>query len=188
VSSSDPEGLAPSHLYYFAFGTGVWHGTFQLSVMSWKNLRGARIGLINTLLVGMLVAVQRLLGPARLDSTITARPDDAFFGVAENIVRLSQMRTTLYLLRERYLLSPDGSAVWVDALEQFGPVPRLRIRRFEYPAEIAAGGLGSTYHMPLLGSEWTATYRFSDDRMELSGVLRCSWAEARESARRALGQ
>ncbi|ARZ72504.1 hypothetical protein SMD11_6928 [Streptomyces albireticuli] len=31
---------APSHVYYFAVGTGVWRGTFTFRVTSWRRFLG----------------------------------------------------------------------------------------------------------------------------------------------------
>jgi hypothetical protein len=82
------------------------------------------------------------------------------------------------------VLAPDGTGVTVVADERFGPVPGVMGRKFTYPAEIHPSGLGSTYHMPLLGSPWTATYTVGADRKSLAGELVCDWAQATESARR----
>ncbi|MGH9199511.1 MAG: hypothetical protein ACRD1T_27745, partial [Acidimicrobiia bacterium] len=95
---------------------------------------------------------------------------------------------TQYLLKEQYILDPDGSRVRVEAQERFGPLPHLLTRAFTYPAEIHSDGMTSTYHIPLLGSQWTANYTVSEDRSQLSGELVCSWAKAREAADRVDGK
>ena len=173
---------APSHVYYFSTGTGTWRGTFAFRVTSWRLLRQHRIGIVNGLLVYAMHASQRLTGRSRLDSTIVARPDEGTFGVAENVVRLSKLRLTLYLLRERYVLDPDGTRVTVYATERFGAVPGVLTRSFTYPAEIRDGGRASTYHMPLLGDQWTARYQVAADCRQLAGSLVCPWGQAVEAA------
>lgn len=173
-----------SHVYYFEVGDGVWHGRFELRVTSWRGLLAARVGVRDTLLVVAMRTVQALTGPSRLESTVVARPDAGAHGVADNTVRLSVLGVTVYLLRERYVLHADGLGVTVRAVERFGPFPRLLVRRFDYPAEIGADGLSSTYHMPLLGSAWTARYRVGADHRTLAGELVCAWARATEVARR----
>jgi hypothetical protein len=174
----------PSHVYYFEVGAGTWRGTFTFRVTSWRGARRASIGLKNLLLVVTMQATQRTIGPSRLLSVVAAHPDEGEFGVADNRVELSALGLRLYDLRERYVLSPDGQGVKVFAHEHFGPVPVILTRQFEYPAEIRSDGLGSTYHMPLLGSPWTATYAVGDDRRSLAGTLICDWAQADERATR----
>ncbi|QES46968.1 hypothetical protein DEJ50_02975 [Streptomyces venezuelae] len=165
-------------------GVGDWEGRFTFRVTSWPRFRRTRVGLRNRALVVAMVLAQRLTGPPRLESTIVADPSAGAFGVADNVVRLSTFGVTLYLLKERYLLAPDGTSVTVEAHEQFGPVPGIVTRTFGYPAEIQPSGLGSTYHMPLLGSPWTATYEVGADRQSLAGQLVCDWARATENVRR----
>lgn len=185
VDGSPSRSDAPSHVYYFDVGTGDWRGLFTFRVTSWRRLRRTRgVGLLNRALVVAMDLTQRLTGPSRLDSTIVASPSAGAFGVADNVVRVSKFGVTLYLLKERYVLAPDGRGVTVEANEQFSPVPAILTRKFTYPAEIHPSGLGSTYHMPLLGSPWTATYEVGADRQSLAGELVCDWAKATESARR----
>ncbi len=182
--TSEQQPKAPSHVYYFEVGTGVWRGKFTFRVTSWHQLMRSEIGLMNRLLVIAMHLGQLLTGASRLDSTIVAKPFEGVFGEAENTVRLSIFGATLYLLRERYLLDANGSGVTVYADERFGPVPRVLTRAFTYPAEIRDGGLASTYHMPLLEALWTATYQIGADRSSLSGKLTCDWAQATENAHR----
>ncbi|MCU7820315.1 hypothetical protein [Kitasatospora sp. DSM 101779] len=175
---------APSHVYYFQVGTGVWHGHFTFRVTSWNRLRHSGIGPRNRLLVVAMQLSQWITGRSRLESTLRAKPSRGAFGEADNTVRLSRFGLTQYLLRERYVLDPDGTRVTVHAEERFGPLAGFLTRSFTYPAEIHEGGLSSTYHMPLLGDRWTATYHVAPERDRLSGQLRCPWAAATEEVRR----
>ncbi|TQF01362.1 hypothetical protein E6W39_02810 [Kitasatospora acidiphila] len=175
---------APSHVYYFQVGTGTWHGSFAFRVTSWSRLRAGRIGLRNTVLVAVMQLTQWVTGKSQLASTIVAKPSEGAFGEADNTVRLSKFGVTQYLLRESYVLDPDGTGVTVHAKEQFGPVPGILSRSFTYPAEIHEGGLSSTYHMPLLGDQWTATYHVAPGHDGLAGHLVCGWAIATEEVRR----
>ncbi|UQX04602.1 hypothetical protein [Streptomyces sp. RerS4] len=185
-NSAPSRSAAPSHIYYFDVGAGDWEGEFTFRVTSWRRLRNTRsIGLRNRALVVAMALTQRLTGASRLESTIVASPSAGAFGVADNVVRISKFGVTLYLLKERYLLDPDGRGVTVEANEQFSPVPGILTRKFSYPAAIHPSGLRSTYHMPLLGSPWTATYEVGTDRQSLAGELVCDWAKATENARRA---
>ena len=174
----------PSHIYYFEVGAGGWAGTFRFKVTGWREMLRARIGFKNLLLVAAMQATQTVTGPSRLTSVVVPHPDEGERGVVDNAVRLARFRIPLYDLHERYILSSDGQGVRVVAREHFGPIPRVLSRSFEYPAQIRSDGLGSTYHMPLLGSPWTATYRVGTDRRSLAGELRCTWAEAHEQATR----
>jgi hypothetical protein len=169
----------PSHIYYFEVGAGLWTGSFRFQVTSWRELHRSSIGVKNTLLVVAMTLTQKVLGPSRLTSVVVPLPES---DVVDNAVRLTTLRIPLYDLHERYVLAADGVEVLVVARERFGPIPRILTRSFEYPAEIRADGLGSTYHMPLLGSAWTATYDVGPDRSTLAGTLRCPWAEAQEQA------
>ena len=182
--TNDDRSGAPSHIYYYSIGTGTWRGRFSFRIRSWIALWRGDARLVHKLLALAMVVSQRLLGESRLYSQIKPKPDEGPFGIAENTVKLSRLGVTLYLLRETYVLDPDGRRVTVKAWERFGPIPYILVRTFTYPAEIHADGMASTYHMPLLGTQWTATYQVSDDRERLSGVLRCEWAEAKETARR----
>jgi hypothetical protein len=182
--TSHPAADAPSHVYYFQVGTGTWHGSFAFRVTSWSRLRSGAIGWRNTLLVVVMQLSQWATGKSRLESTIIARPTAGAFGEADNTVRLSRFGVTQYLLRERYVLDPDGTRVTVHAKEQFGPVPGILSRSFSYPAEIHPGGMSSTYHMPLLGDQWTASYQVTPDHNGLSGHLVSGWATATEQVRR----
>ncbi len=174
----------PSHVYYFDVGAGSWAGTFTFKVTSWREALGAGIGVKNLLLVAAMAATQRVVGGSNLTSVVVPHPDEGVFGVVDNDVRLTKFTVGLYSLQERYILAVDGRNVTVVAHEHFGPVPGILSRAFEYPAEIRDGGLGSIYHMPLLGSPWTATYEVGPDRRSLAGTLRCKWAEASERATR----
>jgi hypothetical protein len=174
----------PSHVYYFSVGAGVWRGSFTFRITSWSVLLRADVGVKNGLLAFAMAVSQKLLGDAQLSSEIIPNPTQGTFGTADNTVKISQLGLTQYLLRERYILDPDGSRVRVEAQERFGPFPGLLTRTFTYPAEIHSGGMTSTYHIPLLGSPWTANYTVSEDRSQLSGELVCSWAKAREAAHR----
>jgi hypothetical protein len=182
---SDPKPVLASHVYYFEIGAGTWHGHFTFRVTSWRVLGRSRIGLRNGLLVVVMHVLQRCTGAVRLDSTIVPKPAEGACGVAENSVRLSRFGVPLYLLHERYVLDQDGTDVIVEAAERFGPVPHILSRTFTYPAEIRDGGMASTYHMPLLGAQWLATYQVGADRASLAGTLVCEWAKATEAAHRA---
>lgn len=184
VDQSSP----PSHIYCFDVGAGVWRGNFTFQVTSWPRLLRSDIGPVNRILVTAMHVGQLATGSCRLDSTIVAKPSAGEFGEAVNTVRLSRFGVTLYELNERYSLDADGRRVVVYAHERFGPLPGVLTRRFTYPAEIRDHGMGSTYHMPLLGAPWTATYDVADDRRALSGKLVCDWAEATEAAARTSGR
>ena len=180
---SDARAILASHVYYFDIGAGVWRGAFTFHITSWRRLTQSRIGIKNQILAMAMHITQRSIGASRLDSTIVPKPEEGAFGVAENAVKISKLGVPLYVLRERYLLDGDGVRVTVDARERFGPLPYLLTRTFTYSAEIRDGGMGSTYHMPLLGSRWTATYQVGPDRGTLEGELKCDWARATERAR-----
>jgi hypothetical protein len=172
--------VADNQTYYFAIGQGVWRGHFSFRLTDRKALKRDRIGLKHRLLARGMSLVQGLLGDSRLDSEIVASPEEGDFGVARNVVRISRFRITLYLLKEQYTLDRDGTSVVVNARERFGPIPFLFRNRKEHPAEIHAGGLSSTYYMPLLGTAWTADYEVAPGEHEIAGVLRCPWAECTE--------
>ncbi|MEA2408941.1 MAG: hypothetical protein QOE69_3060 [Thermoleophilaceae bacterium] len=178
--TGQPAPLADNQTYYFAVGQGVWRGRFSFQLTDREALKRSPIGLKHRLLAHGMSLVQRLMGDSRLDSRIWADPGEGDFGVARNVVRISRFRLTLYLLREQYTLDRDGTNVVVNARERFGPIPFLFRNRKEHPAEIHAGGLSSTYYMPLLGEDWTADYTVDPGQRDISGVLRCPWAHCTE--------
>jgi hypothetical protein len=175
-----PARLADNQTYYFEIGQGIWRGHFSFRLTDRAALKRDPIGLKHRLLARGMSAVQRVTGDSRLDSKIWASPDEGDFGVARNVVRISRFRVTLYLLKEQYTLSRDGTGVTVNARERFGPIPFLFRNSKEHPAEIHADGMSSTYYMPLLGTDWTADYTVDPRRREIAGMLRCAWAECTE--------
>ena len=176
-----------SHVYYFDVGAGSWAGTFTFKVTSWRKALAAGIGVKNLLFDAAMAGTQRVVGGSHLTSVVVPHPDEGVFGVVDNDVRLTNFTFGLYSIQERYLALDDRN-VRVVAHEHFGPVPGILTRTFEYPAEIRGCGLGSIYHMPLLGSPWTATYEIGPDQRSLAGTSRCNWAEASERATRESGE
>jgi hypothetical protein len=174
----EESALADNQVYYFEVGQGTWRGTFAFRVTSWAGFRRDRIGLVNRFLAVSMALFQKLLPKATIDSRIQSDPAE---GVARNEVRIHRLGLTLYLLNEEYTLNADGSDVAVHARERFGPIPFLFRNEKRHPAVIHAGGLSSTYSMPLLGTAWTADYTVREDRRHIGGLLRCAWAEAIES-------
>jgi hypothetical protein len=173
-----------NQIYYFRVGQGRWVGRFGFALNSWGALRGAPIGAKNQLLAASMAILIRLTGRADLESVIGGDPDAGEAGVATNVVRITRLGATLYLLRETYTLAADGVRVSVEANERFGPIPGILSRHFTYLAEIHDGGTRSVYHMPLLGSPWLAQYKVADDKRHLSGELVCDWAQATENIAR----
>jgi hypothetical protein len=169
-----------SQAYYFMIGKGTWRGGFSFRITSWRGFLGTKIGLKNHLLLLGMQASQ-LLGESRIDSSLWARPEEGVAGVAGNTVRISKLGLTLYLLKETYTLSADGSDVAVHAHERFGPLPFLLNNEKRHPAVIHVGGMSSTYYIPLLGADWIANYTVAADRGHIDGHLMCPWAEARET-------
>jgi hypothetical protein len=176
--------MADNQIYYFQIGAGRWHGGFSLAVTSWRQFWQAPIGVRNRCLVVAMVVFQKLTGQAAIDADFRAYPERGAFGIATNVVRIHKWALTLYFVREEYILDPDGSRVTIQSEDYFGPLPFLFRDTMEYPAEIHAGAMSSTYHMPLLGATWTCDYRVHSDRNAVDGTLRCAWAEARETIRR----
>jgi hypothetical protein len=180
-----PQG--DSRVYYFEVGQGRWRGKFSFRVTSWSHLRGAPIGLTDRMLVVGMALFSRLVGTAKISSEIVGHLDQGEAGVAYNQFRLHRFGLTLYRLDESYTLDPSGRDVQVDARERFGPVPFLFRNRKRHPAVIHPGGLASTYYIPLLGADWTATYSIRPDRRHIDGQLTCRWAEAKETMDKAAG-
>jgi hypothetical protein len=173
--------MKDNQTYYFEIGAGRWRGRFSLRVTSWSALWHAPIGAKNRLLATAMAVVIKLGGSAALDSVLGGDPDRGPAGVATNVVRISKLGLTVYLLRESYTLDEDGTGVGVEADERFGPLPGILQRHFRYPAVIHTAGMSSTYYMPLLGADWTASYQVDPDRRHIAGRLVCPWAEASET-------
>jgi len=175
---------ADNHIYYFEIGSGKWGGSFSLLVKNWKAFWSDRIGLGNRFLVIAMVFFQKLAGKSAINSDMQPHPSEGSFGVATNIVRIHKGILTLYLLHEKYVLDPDGSHVKVISRDHFGPFSFLFRDSMEYPATIHAGGMSSTYYMPLLGTSWVCNYQVQPDRNHVDAVLQCAWAEAHEIIQR----
>jgi hypothetical protein len=169
-----------SQVYYFVIGAGDWAGDFRLRITDWRKLRRASIGLKNLFLVTSMHLILRLLGTARMISTVTALPDQGPAGEATNLVRISKLGFTLYLLWERYKLHPDGTNVTVVSNERFGPVPFLFRETKEAPARIKGRGMGAIYEIPLLGDNWIGDYTVRSDRNHIDAQLECPWSLVEE--------
>src|SRR4051812_30875083 len=165
---------SPNSVYYGAVGRGAWGGTFVFTIRSWREIVAAHIGPLNLVLVLGLLAVQRLLGPPRIDSHIEQESATVF----TNVYRLLKLGITLCEFRDQYRLSPDGTGVAVRTDLRYGPVPGIFESRVEYTATISHGGLVSRYDgLAMLGSQWTGHYWAHPDRDRVCGVLGCTWAE-----------
>lgn len=185
-----PDGDAPdatgraNHGYYFETGVGYWTGTFSFAVTDWRAFLGDRVGPANRFLVVSMAVLMALVGDARITSLLEGFPDEEPAGVVTNEVRVTKWGITLYLLRERYVMHPDGRGVTVDSAERFGPVPFLFENRKAHPAEVVDGGERAIYYMPLLGADWVGRYRVEEDGDRIESVLSCPWATAREAIER----
>jgi hypothetical protein len=179
--ASPSDGATPdNHQYYFETGVGYWTGTFTFEVTDWRAFRAARIGVVNRLLVYAMAFVTTLFGPARITSLLEGDPEAGPAGVVTNEVRITRWGLTLYLLRERYVMHPDGRGVTVDSTERFGPVPFLFTVEKAHPAEVTDDGSRATYYMPLLGTDWVGEYRVSADGDRIESVLTCEWGRGEE--------
>ena len=173
-----------SHVYYFDIGAGDWAGDFRLRITDWTKLRRASIGVKNLLLVTSMHLILLLFGKARMISTVAALPDRGPVGQAVNLVRISKLGVTLYLLDERYELDSDGTNVRVVSNERFGPIPFLFKVSKEAPARIKAGGMGAVYQIPLLGDDWICDYTVRSDRQHIDARLDCPWSSVEEKIAR----
>lgn len=173
-----------NHGYYFDTGVGYWEGTFSFAVTDWRGFLDDGIGPVSRFLVASMAALMGLFGDARITSLLEGFPDEEPAGVVTNEVRVTKWGITLYLLRERYVMHPDGRGVTVDSAERFGPVPFLFTNRKAHPAEVVDGGERAIYYMPLLGADWVGRYRVQEGGDRIESTLSCPWAEAREAIER----
>lgn len=182
VSDFDPSrsGRTANHVYYFETGVGYWTGIFDFRITDWRAFWADSLGVTNRMLVLAMAVVMRLFGVANITSLLEGFPDERPAGVVTNEVRLAKFGLTLYLLRERYLIHPDGRGVTVSSRERFGPVPFLFRSTKAHPAEILDEGSRAIYYMPLLGTDWVGRYHVRTDRNHIESVLTCSWGEATE--------
>lgn len=177
--SPDPAGKPANHVYYFEVGLGgqegpgVWAGDFLFNVTDWRKFWDDPIGLKNRFLVISMAFLMKLIGRAKIDSTLEGFPDRGEAGVATNLVLISKFGITLYRLEEEYILHPDGRQVQVQSQERFGPIPYLFKTTKKHPAEILDGGMRSVYDMPLLGTRWIARYTVRADRQHIDSLMAC---------------
>lgn len=175
-----PTSVRANHRYYFDTGVGYWTGTFTFNITNWRAFRQDQIGLVNRALVLLMEFTMRWFDEARITSSLKGFPDEEPAGVVTNEVRITVWRITLYLLRERYVMHPDGCGVTVDSRERFGPIPFLFTTVKAHPAEVVDGGQRAIYYMPLLGTDWIGRYQVSDSGDRIESVLSCEWAEGTE--------
>jgi hypothetical protein len=171
----------PNVVYYFEIGAGHWAGTFRFAITSWRQFWSDPVGVRNRFLALSMHAVLWLLGPASITSRLGGSPDAGAAGIATNLVRITKLGITLYLLSEQYVLDPDGRNVEVISQERFGPIPFLFNDHKTQPAEITDDGMKAVYHIPLLDAQWLATYTVRADRRHIDSTLVSRWGEADES-------
>ena len=171
---------ANNEIYYFEIGKGEWTGEFWFEVTDWSNFWKTRISFSRRFLTLAMALAIKLFKKAYIHSRITAFPEQGAAGIASNSYRLYRLGITLFISEEDYILDADGSSVIVKAHERFGPIPFLFREYVEYPATIHAGGMSSTYHLPMLDSQWLAKYQVRPDRNQVTGVLECDWGRAEE--------
>ncbi|MGH9870593.1 MAG: DUF5995 family protein [Candidatus Polarisedimenticolia bacterium] len=172
---------APNSVYYFQIGPGVWSGVFSFRVIDWPVFWRSRIGLWNRFITLGMILLQRLLGPARIDSHRDAHPSWGPMGVATNRVRIRTWGVVLYRLDEQSILCGDGDRVLVRSQETFGPIPFLFRRRRRHPARISENGLCATYlDVSLLGDDWEGRSVVQTGHDSIEACLQCRWAEARQ--------
>ena len=179
-----PKQQAPNRNYYFHIGAGDWSGDFTFHLTSLGAFWRDRLSFKNRFLVAGLTLMMALLRRARIDSAMRAFADQGPSGVAFNLVRISAFGVTLYSLRETYTMLSDGTGVFVQSNQRFGPIPFLFNSRMRYSAKVDEGGTHTVYYIPLLGTNWIGDYRVSPDERELNSVLTCSWGQAEEHIRK----
>jgi hypothetical protein len=174
------EATRANHQYYFATGVGEWRGRFTFALTDWDAFWSDRLGLLNRVLALVMTLVTTLFGDAEITSVLEGHPASGPAGVVTNEVRITKWGLTLYLLRERYVLHPDGRGVTVDSRERFGPIPHLFTVEKAHPAEVTEGGTRSTYYMPLLGTDWVGDYQVTRGGDRIESVLTCAWGRGTE--------
>ncbi len=174
------DGAEPANIrYYCRIGVGDWLGDFDFRLTDWRRFRADAIGIKNRILALFLFAMFRIFRSAPISSKL-AREHDSTPIVVDNLVRIYKLGVTVYLLRERYTLAPDGRNVHVDANERFGPFPFLFNNHKSHPAEILDSGQKAIYYIPLLGTSWTGVYEVGDDERHIHSTLSCEWAVGHE--------
>ncbi len=143
-----------------------------------------KIGFKNRCFTLGMVIIQKLFGHWAIVSQLRAFPDWGSNGIATNIIRIKKLGLTFYLLKEQYVLHPDGSKVFVHSQERFGPIPFLFRANYRYPAKIGSEGYEAKYlDMPLLGTLWEGDYKVVDQD-NIDAKLKCKWAWAHEAISR----
>jgi hypothetical protein len=181
MNTTSTRNQAANVVYYLEVGIGDWIGTFAFRMSDWKAFRRDTISLRNRFLTLFMFTVGRLFRTSRITSHLEQRPDENGLRVVRNIVRISNLGLTVYLLDEDYILSLDGSHARVVSNERFGPVPFLFKDHKICSAEIRDSGMQAVYQIPLLGADWTGVYNVGQTHQHIESVITCQWAEARES-------
>lgn len=179
-----PRQDAANRNYYFHIGAGNWSGSFTFRLTSLNAFFHDHLSFKNRFLVIGMTLLMTLLRRARIDSVLRTFPDQGANGIAFNLVRISACGVTLYLLRETYTMLADGSGVFVQSNQRFGPFPFLLNSKMRYRAKVDEPGTHTVYYLPLLGTNWIGDYTVSEDEHGLSSVLTCSWGHAEEHVRK----
>ena len=173
--------IPDNQIYYFRVGNGDWKGKFSFRLDHWKAFWRDSIGLKYRVLTLGMVLMQKILGASTILSSLRIFPEWGPNGVATNIVRIKKFGLTIYVLKEQYVLHPDGTKLFVHSRERFGPIPFLFRTSKHHPARVHKAGSGATYlDMPLLGTLWEGDYQVLDDGDQIDAMLTCEWGSARE--------
>lgn len=179
-----PEQEAPNRNYYFHIGAGDWSGHFTFRLTSFRAFLRERLSLKDRFLAFGLTVAMGLVRRARIDSALRSFPEQAANGIAYNLVKISALGITLYILRETYTMLADGTGVFIQSNRRFGPLPFLFNSKMRYNATVDEGGTHTVYYLPLLGTDWIGDHHVSQDQRALDSVLTCSWGHAEEHVRK----
>jgi hypothetical protein len=177
---TEKETLHPNRVYYFEIGPGNWTGRFDFQITSWRKLWGSSMSVKNKFLASAMAIFHKVFGTATISSVITPYPDKGEAGSATNDIRIYKSWFQLWHSFEDYTLSPNGTAVRVDAHVEFGPLPFLFREHDVYPASVYEGGMMNYYHIKLLGTRFLGKYRVLPTRTEVQSQLVNDWSLATE--------
>jgi hypothetical protein len=143
-----PPSANPAERYYASLA-GRWDGSLELAITDWSALRATAMPWTAKLAWMSMGAVTQLIGPARLETTLSRAHDS---GDWLHTTRVSQIGLCLLKTHER--ICPHGDGIGLAMHGQQAVWPRLQTPlSYTAQGEIDERAAEATYRIPLLSAE-----------------------------------
>ena len=140
----------PPNRAYYRSVEGRWSAPLDLAITDWRAFREAPMSLVDRLRLLSMVAATRLIGPARLETSVDASQADR--GVVIHTTRVRKWGMTFMRSVEHITLGTDGQTVSMRIEMRLAPAPwRVRVEPAA-PAMVDADGSRASYRFTWFGT------------------------------------